>query len=253
MGFNDGLNLDHQLLNLPTTMVPGEFAAAPAGRGARSRRPQKSIANGKPAFSASGQLFAVGSPYARVDVWDVGTGQWRQTFQASGMAARVSSGRATSMAFLQNSRLAVVFNNTTLGLWSLENEGCAPLIPEAMPKESQLEIRGLAVSGDGKRLAVAGMRMGPRQGFLAPPGSFVFDAPMHGEAQVWDTEEGKLLATFKGKSSEKFANVAMDASGGRIAVVSTGVSYAATMTGAEQQSAEMFRPGAPRVTVWRVP
>jgi len=116
-----------------------------------------------------------------------------------------------------------------------------------------LEICSLAVSGDGRRLAVAGMRMGWRRGVFAPAGDGVYDVPMYGEVQVWDAAGAKLLATFKGKSHEKFGNVALDKSGQLVAAVTTGVKYDKNMTGTMQQGMELRPTGLLRVSVWNVP
>jgi hypothetical protein len=121
---------------------------------------------------------------------------------------------------------------------------------------SGLEIRGLAASGDGRRLAVAGMRMDKRPG--APfgaggPDSFVYDVPSHGEVQVWDAVALTRLATLQGQPDEKFSLVALDETGQRLAAVTDGVAYNSGMTGAQQQAAEMTPPPVRRVYVWELP
>jgi hypothetical protein len=123
-------------------------------------------------------------------------------------------------------------------------------------KDPGLEIRSLAAAGDGRRLAVAGMRMDKRPG--APlgaggPGSFVYDVPSHGEVQVWDTVALKCVATIQGQSDEKFTLVALDETGRRIAAVTDGVAYNPGMTGAMQQSAELKPAPARWVYVWELP
>jgi hypothetical protein len=117
-----------------------------------------------------------------------------------------------------------------------------------------LEIRSLAVSGDDRRLAVAGMRMGKRPGTFggAMYGAFVYDAPMYGEVQVWDAVAMKLLATIKGRPDEKFSLVALDETGGRIAAVTYGVEYNSGMFSAMQQAAELRPALARRVYVWEM-
>jgi len=116
-----------------------------------------------------------------------------------------------------------------------------------------LEICSLAVSGDGRRLAVAGMRMGWRRSVFAPVGDGVYDVPLYGEVQVWDTVDAKLLRSFQGRPTEKFGNVALDESGQRVAAVTTGVAYHQNMTGTMQQGAERSPAGPLRVSVWDLP
>lgn len=116
-----------------------------------------------------------------------------------------------------------------------------------------LEIRSLAVSGDGRRLAVAGMRMAWRQGVFAPPGDGLYDVPVNAELQIWDAVEMKLLATIKGRPDEKFAQVALDETGGRVAAVTFGVTYYAKMSFGEQQESERAPASARRVYFWELP
>jgi hypothetical protein len=235
--------------------------------------------------------------------------------QESEWYGRSSSGGATSLGFLGDEKLAAVFNeqelavftlganqnflmtkfsytargktgeqiqgvleasNRTAALFQVAKLGQGPihvdeikgvaltngepgamitLLARPMMNPDSLEIRSLAVSGDGRRFAVAGMRMGKRQGVFQPAGTFVFDVPMHGEVQVWDAVGMKLLATLKGKPSEKFALVSLDGTGQRVAAVTTGVEYNSRMSDAAQQGAE-WNPKAKaslRVCVWEVP
>lgn len=115
------------------------------------------------------------------------------------------------------------------------------------------EIRSLAVSGDGRRLAVAGMRMAWRKGVFAPAGDGVYDAPLHAELKVWDAVEMKLLVTIQGRSDEKFARVALNETGGRVAAVTTGVTYNSRMSRTEQQGQELAPASPRRVYVWELP
>ena len=212
------------------------------------------------ALSRDGSLFAVGLEYAQIDLWDLKNEKFLNTFQSSDAPARSSSSFATTVAFLANDRLAAVFDAQELSIFALTGKSIATadqpvttLLRHApMSGPDSFEIRSLAVSGDGRRMAVAGMRMGKRPGFFAPKGDFVFDVPMHGEIQIWNADDKKLLKTIKGKPSEKFALVTLDATGERIAAVTTGVLYTSRMTGAMQQGEELAPKGTPRVYIWNV-
>lgn len=116
-----------------------------------------------------------------------------------------------------------------------------------------LEIRSLAVSGDGRRLAVAGMRMAWRQGVFAPAGDGVYDVPVNAELQVWDAVEMRLLATIKGRPDEKFAQVALDETGGRVAAVTFGGTYYSKMSFAEQQGSEQAPASTRHAYLWELP
>ncbi len=124
---------------------------------------------------------------------------------------------------------------------------------QTLIEKSGLEIRSMAVSGDGRRLAVAGMRMAWRPGVFVPAGDGVFDSPVNAELQIWDAVEMKLQATIKGRPDEKFAQVALSQTGGRVAVVTTGATYDSKMTGAQQQGLELSPPPSRRVYVWELP
>jgi len=118
-----------------------------------------------------------------------------------------------------------------------------------------LEIRSLGASGDGRRLAVAGMRMDKRRAFFGAGGSdsYVYDVPQHAEVEVWDVVAPQRLATIQGKADEKFSLVALDEAGRRIAAVTDGVDYNPGMTGAMQQGAEMKPASVRHVYVWELP
>ena len=63
----------------------------------------------------------------------------------------------------------------------------------------------------------------------------------------------RLVAALRGAQGEKFGAVALDASGKRVAAVTTGVSYTPRLSGAQQRSLEMAQPGPYRVATWDVP
>jgi hypothetical protein len=157
------------------------------------------------------------------------------------------------MAFLSDEKLAVVCNRSELIVFGLKTNATETLfggLPSPGSPDS-LEIRGLAISGNGQRLAVAGMRRAKRKGILGGDG--VFDVPRYGEVQVWDAVAMKPLATFVGKPSEKFAEVALDHSGQRVAAVTTGVHYNSSMFEAMQFSEEARPRGPRRVYLWQMP
>ncbi|PYI86963.1 MAG: hypothetical protein DME26_07800 [Verrucomicrobia bacterium] len=245
-----------QLSALPTKRAAWESPYAGRRRqpGGNIRPPASIVAGITRAFSQDGRLFAVGLEYAQIDLWNLETGKWLDTLQDSGRYGLSSSGRVTSLGFLAAQRLAVVFNSLELSVLERNTNASATLLryPQMSDSDS-LEIRSLVVSGDGNRLAVAGMRMGRRQGFAQPAGTFVFDVPMHGEVQVWDAVGMELVATLKGRPDEKFSRVALDDTGQRVATVTTGVEYHSSMTGAMQQSEELTVKRSLRVCVWNVP
>lgn len=203
------------------------------------------------AFNQNGDRFAAGlGGNAEVDIWNLESGKCLDTLPPS-----LSSGsHVTDLAFLTGQKLAAVFDWEELSVFALNTNASTTLLqsPRTMNNDS-LEIRSLAVSGDGRRMAVAGMRMGKRPGFWAPKGSFVFDVPMHGEVQVWDAVGMKVLSTIKGNPNEKFSQVALDDSGQRVIAVTTGVQYTPRMNNAMQQSEERAPKASPRVHVWELP
>ena len=115
------------------------------------------------------------------------------------------------------------------------------------------EIRDLALSGDGRRLAVAGMRMKSRRGVMAPAGDMVYDVPLHGEVQIWDVASAKVLTTLRGRPTEMFVKVALNQTGDRVAAVHNGVSIQPNWTSAMQQSYARNPTEPLRVTVWDLP
>jgi hypothetical protein len=207
------------------------------------------------AFSSDGKLFAIGRLFA-VDLWDFRVGKWLSRF--SGMSVpqfRIGAPTftgATTVAFLSSSNLAVVCGGA-LAVLSVGTNLSALTVtnPAATPNE-RLEIRALAVSADGTRLALAGMRMGPRPSAGDEGAGSVFDVPQHGEIQVWNVDPLRLLTAIQGKADEKFGSVALEATGKRVAAMTTGVRYTAKMTNVAQQGAELSPPGPYRVTEWDV-
>jgi len=365
---------DGQILrNLPTTRYPWEIGP----RRARLPRllPISLTAGLCRAFSPDGGRLAVGLPSAQVDLWSLGGTPYHHyldTLPGPGRYGLSTTGRAQTMEFLDDSRLAVVYNREQLSVLTLNtNEaelvsalprmsftarnpagevvtgevvadaayqavlqvrqlGLVPLAVESpsagertfayatnaegtpicgsvlatnstaaiaqiqalgvtptlvldlspqflgakpqtrlpngsvsslrrqqtLIEDPSLEIRSLAASGDGRRLAVAGMRMDKRPGAFfgaGGPDSFVYDVPSHGEVQVWDAVALTCLATIQGKADEKFSLVALDETGRRITAVTDGVAYNPGMTGAMQQAAELKPGPARRVYVWELP
>ena len=201
------------------------------------------------AFSRDGGQFAVGWNYGEIDLWGLESANYIGVLQEPGNRSLSSSTTASSLTFLDGGRLAAVFNQETLLAFSLPTNVSTTLIPRqsGTAKEGS-DIRGLAVSGDGRRLVSAGMRMGTQPGPFS--GGTVCDVPMHGEVQVWDSASLKLVATLKGLATEKFSTVALDNTGQRVAAVTTGVAYNPRMGRAMQYSAEYAPQGPRRVYLW---
>ena len=82
------------------------------------------------------------------------------------------------------------------------------------PEGGSLEIHGLAASGDGRRLAVAGRSMTWRWGDSVLGQRMPVIVPLNAEVQVWDAVEMKLLVTLKGPEDAIFRQVALDQAGG---------------------------------------
>ena len=190
-----------------------------------------------------------------VDLWDLKEGKWLSRFSGMNVPEfRIGSpslGGVSTVAFLSNSNLALVCGGALAVLSVKTNLTTLAVTNAAATPKERLEIRTLAVSSDGTRLAIAGMRMASRPS-LGDTGT-VFDVPQLGEVQVWNAMPLQLLKTIHGAPDEKFGNVAIDAAGKRVVAVTTGVQYTAKMTGPMQQSAEQSPPGPYRVTIWDVP
>jgi WD40 repeat protein len=207
------------------------------------------------AFSPDGNFFAIGHLFS-VDVWDLKMGKWLSRFTGMDVPefriGAVTFSGATTVAFLSNSNLAVVCVGA-LGVLDAETNLSALVVknPTGTPKE-RLEIRALAVSADGNRLAVAGMRMASRHSFGDPGAGPVFDVPEHGEIQVWEAFPLRLLVTIQGSADEKFSGVALDPTGNRVAAITTGVRYTPKMNNVMQQGAEHSPTGPYRVVAWDV-
>ncbi len=250
----DGRRLTH----LPTKRAPWEPRLSPFTFSAFALRKQPvSMSPGTGwAFSPDGELFAIGHLFA-VDVWDLKVGKWISRFTGMDVPefriGAVTFSGATTVAFLSNSNLAVVCGGA-LAVLSV-GTNLTPLVvtnPTGTPKE-RLEIRAFGVSADGKRLAVAGMRMAARKSFGDPGAGPVFDGPQHGEIRVWETVPLRLLVTIRGSADEKFSGVALDSAGKRVVAVTSGVRYTANMNNVMQQAAELSPPGPYRVAAWDVP
>jgi WD40 repeat protein len=247
-----------RLTHLPTKRAPWEPRSSPFNYNSMAMRttPASMSPGTGWAFSSDGNLFAIGRLFA-VDLWDFKAGKWLSRF--SGMSVpefRIGAATftgTTTVAFLSSSNLAVVCGGA-LAVLSVGTDLSALAVtnPAGTPKE-RLEIRALAVSADGQRLALAGMRMASRPSAGDPGAGGVFDVPQHGEIQVWNVVPLRLFTTIQGKADEKFGSVALEAAGKRVAAVTTGVRYTAKMTNSAQQSAELSPPGPYRVTTWDVP
>jgi hypothetical protein len=139
-----------------------------------------------------------------VVVWDIEAGKWLSRF--SGMdvplirigAARY--GNAISVAFLSTSNLVAVCGGALAVLRVGADLTLLSVTSPAATTKDALEIRALGVSADGKRLAVAGMRMASRPGAWAAKGDVVFDVPQYGEIQVWDAVQLRLRLTIHGRA-----------------------------------------------------
>lgn len=247
----DGRRLTH----LPTKRAPWEPRLSPFTFSAFALPVSMSPGTGW-AFSPDGELFAIGHPFA-VDVWDLKVGKWISRFTGMDVPefriGAVTFSGATTVAFLSSSNLAMVCGGA-LAVLSV-GTNLTPVVvanPTGTPKE-RLEIRAFGVSADGKRLAVAGMRMASRKSYGDPGGGPVFDGPQQGEIQVWEAVPLRLLVTIRGNADEKFSGVALDGSGKRVAAVTSGVRYTAKMNYYMQQAAERSPPGPYRVAAWDVP
>ena len=199
------------------------------------------------AMSHDGRFFAVGGERRRIDLWDLD----RKTLVSS-TKSTVSAGYVTALAIGASNQIAAVINSFELHrLDSQLKTDTVLFTPSTITTErSRFVISAIAVSGDGQRIAIAGMRVGSRPGFFGGAGEVVWDVPIAGEVQLWDTLSGKRRATFSGRADEKFLEVALDVSGSKIAAVAAGVHYRPAMTGAMQQSEEL-RPNKPvRISVW---
>ncbi len=249
-----------RLTNLPTQRAPWEaqspgFSALTSRKAPASMSPAGGLADWS--VSPGAEFFAIGYPMA-VDLWDLKEGRWLSRVSAlENPKLRSAAGQAraarTSICFLSATNVAAVFNEATLALLNFGNKlTLGPLLDVNGGTKGSLEIRALAVSADGRRLAVGGMRMASRPAIFAGRGEVVFDVPQEAEIQVWDAVQAKLLKRIEGPPGDKFGQVAMDKAGQRVAGVTTGVRYNSAMLGPAQQSAELKRTDSLRVLVWDV-
>jgi len=211
--------------------------------------PEWMESQGHNAFAPVGRRFFTFVESAGVDVWDLDKAQCLGTW-FPGPHRRT----APAIAALDDHRLAVVAGRHDLWVINpIARTRTVWIAGSPNPGPTALEIRDLALSGDGRRLALAGMRMSPRAGMMAAAGDKVYDVPLHGEVQLWDVATAKVLTTLRGGPTEKFVKVALDHTGNRVVAVHNGVSIKPKWNGAMQQSAA-FKPGEPlRVTLWDLP
>jgi len=244
--------------DLPTKRAPWERRGSPFNYSAMAlRTPPTSMSPETDwAFSPDGRAFAIGRLF-NVDLWDLERGQWLSRY--SGMEVpdfRIGGptfGGAMTVAFLSASNLAVVCGGALAVLSVGTHMTALAVTNPASPSQERLDIRGLGVSANGTRLAVAGMRMGARASMGDPGAGPVFDVPQQGEIQVWDVTPLRRRMTIKGSDEEKFGFVAVDVAGKRVAAVTTGVHYTSRMNNSQQQQVERNPPGPYRVGVWEVP
>lgn len=237
--------------NRPAEMPPGacNVRLQPSPTMPKAPVPEWIEAAGVNAFSPSGKRLFTVLQVTGVDLWDLDQGQCLGTWSPGPFRAHPRAAVA-----LDDHRVAVAVNDHELRVIDpIANTRTIWIAGNPVPGPTALEIRDIALSADGRRLALAGMRMHSRAGFMAAAGDRVFDVPGHGEVQIWDVTTARLLTTFKGRPHEKFVRVALNPSGSRAAAVHNGVFIKPSWTAAMQQSGA-FRPTEPlRVTLWDVP
>ncbi len=244
--------------DLPTKRAPWERRGSPFNYSAMAlRSPPTSMSPETDwAFSPDGRAFAIGRLF-NVDLWDLQRGQWLSRYSGMNVPEfRIGAptfGGSMTVAFLSTSSLAVVCGGALAVLSVGTNLAALSLTNPASASKERLDIRALAASADGTRLAVAGMRMGSRPSFGDPGAGAVFDVPQHGEIQVWDVNPLRRRMAIKSAAEEKFGSVVLDVAGKRVGAVTTGVRYTAKMNNSQQQQAERNPPGPYRVVVWDVP
>ncbi len=239
------------LRHLPTDRPPGAYNIRMRhGTGLpQVPAPQWMEHNGRNAFAPTGHRFFSVLEGADVDAWDLDQAKCLGTWHPG-----PTRGRASAIVALDDHRVAISINDHELRVIDpIANTKVLWIAGHPIPGPTALQIRDLALSGDGRRLAVAGMRMKSRPGVMAPAGDVVYDVPLHGEVQVWDVATAKVLTTLQGRPTEKFVKVAVDHTGSRVAAVHNGVSIKPNWTSAMQQSLSRTPTEPLRVTVWELP
>ena len=240
-----------RLRHLPTDCPPGAYNIRMRhGTGLpQVPAPEWMEPNGRNAFAPTGHRFFSVLEGADVDVWDLDQARCLGTWHPG-----PTRGRASAIVALDDHRVANSVNDHELRVIDpIANTKTILIAGHPIPGPTALEIRDLALSGDGRRLAVAGMRMKSRPAVMAPAGDVVYDVPLRGEVQVWDVATAKVLTTLQGRPTEKFVKVAVDHTGSRVAAVHNGVSIQANWTTATQQHYARNPTEPLRVTVWDLP
>lgn len=241
----------HALRHLPTDKPPGGYNSRtmPGPSMPAIPIPQWMGPQGLNTFASTGHRFFRVLEGSSVDAWDLDQAKCLGTWHPGPMR-----GHASAVVALDDHRVAVAVGDFELRVVDpIANTKVVWIAGNPIKVATAFHIRDLALSGDGRRLAVAGMRMKSRRGVMAPAGDMVYDVPLHGEVQLWDVASAKVLTTFRGRPTEMFVKVALNQTGDRIAAVHNGVSIRPNWTSAMQQAYSRNPTEPLRVTVWDLP
>lgn len=185
-------------------------------------------------FHNDGSLVALCLEFEQIDIWNLDGPDHVGTCKGSSPRGGSTSGVTTACGFLPDGRMVGVFNFLNLEVFAADARKGKMILDQVVTKEAQVfEMHALATTVDGKKVALGGI--GARGRRSLDPSVTAYDEPAGLEVQVFETDGFTRLSRYQGQVNECVADVAWDAAGKRLAIVS-GVGYTDIWSGTLQQT-----------------